>query len=259
MRPILASKKVVFYLLSVVVLTIFTFTLSNIQTQKPQNSSASSSIQYVPTKLYKSYIANEGEENVTISGEIYIPGGSIPTGSLVVVGVSAIASGAMTVTDSQGNHYNQIVSNEISGTARVYLYNSIITQPLQSGDKIIVGNTKLSALAFSVMPFTGVSQLVQSDVLSGNSINTKTASIKNEKDQIVVTALGVNAKSSSVGFAQIATNVQNCAPVATDKGNDESNIYLYLCSYITFNSGTQSIEHSLLRAFPWATVTATFK
>jgi hypothetical protein len=257
MKPI--SIKVLLYILPVFFLAVSAFTLSNIQSHKPTKSLASTIISYVPTRLYKSYIAQDGVENTTISGEIYTAESPIPTGALVIVGISAIASGEMTVTDSQGNFYNLITSNDISETARVYIYSSTTTKPLQNGDKIIVGNTKLSALAFSVMPFIGASQVIQSTVMSGNSTDTKTAGIETDKNQVVVSVLGINAKASNVGFIKIAPNVQNCAPVGTDQGNDTSNVYLYLCSYITLNPGIQSVEHSLLKAYPWATVTTTFK
>jgi hypothetical protein len=253
------SKKVLFYFLPLVILAVSTFILSNIQSRKPKKSLASTIIQYVPTKLYKSYTTQGEAENTTISGEIYTAASPIPSGSLVVVGISAITGGEMTVTDSQGNYYNLITSGKISGTAQVYLYSSITNKPLQNGDKIIVGNTKLSALAFSVMPYVGVSQVIQSLAMSGDSTDTSTAGLETDKNQVVVSVLGINAKSSNVGFAQISQNVQNCAPIGTDQGNDDSNVYLYLCSYITNNPGIQSVEHSLLKAYPWATVITTFK
>lgn len=223
-------------------------------------------VRYYGTRVFRQYITKGDEEPVTLTAPIYLPGETIPAGAVVVIGITAVGSGQIGVSDGKGNRYTEVSDLTIADAARTYVYASTLTEPLGTGDTFTVADPSAKSLAYTVMAFSGVSGIGKSRTMSGYSTIPSSASIAAERAQAVISVLGLNMKTSVLGMTY-SPNVAYQTAAGTDANNNPNNSYVIMDAFVATTTGLYSISNPAFSAktkqlpspFPWSSIILTLR
>jgi len=270
-----SRSSILFPLAGLAVFLFAIYTLSNKLTQQNStNVNLKSNIAGITTgsmpKLYglqfeQGYMVKGQPQPIKITNDIYTGAYAvdIPIGTIVFIGISTVGSGRVTVTDSRNNVYTMVKSQQIDGSAWVYLYASTLTTPLKPYDLISVETTLAKSIAATGVAYYGPTALFQASGQSGYNFSPAGPSVLTNVNDVVLVVTGFRAKSGDFGesYDPIVQALAGASSGAVGSSLDNSRVRVD--SFISSSSGSVSIGIPLMnikinKGVYWGSISASF-